>query len=359
MMIESITQVYNLTTQTDYIARLHCEQTTLHGDPALRLDGSTAKPDYVIEDQLLKINPSFISLADTKFNVDAKFMNLGKALNQKIVVEVKRTFPDGTTAVIRRDTVQGTRYIDSLSYTFDIVPTRDKGLNKISICIDADNVVSELYETNNCITKDIFVYEDEARPVYPYTFAIVNRQDIKLIASTANPFSGLKQYTMEMDTTELFNSSAKITRTISSTGGILEFAPGVAFSDSTVYYWRVSPVPATGQPVWNSSSFVYLNPAGPNASDLGFNQSHFYQKTKSSYDRLRLDTASRSLKFGQVINNLFIKQGTWITSGAIHEADLSIAINGIPFLFACVAGILRWLLMYLTRSRSNHGEIKH
>lgn len=63
-------------------------------------------------------------------------------------------------------------------------------------------MVDELYESNNCITKDVFVYEDEARPVYPYTFAIVNRQDIKLMASTANPFTGMKQYTMEMDTTE-------------------------------------------------------------------------------------------------------------------------------------------------------------
>ncbi len=329
IFIESFTQVFNLTTQNDYYARFHCEQTAIHGDPAIKLDGSTNKPDYVIEEPLIKISPSFISVAETNFKVDAKFMNIGKAINRNIVVEVKRTYPNLTTEIIRRDTIPGIRYIDSLSYTIDIVPTRDKGLNKISICIDADNVVDELYESNNCITKDVFVYEDEARPVFPYNFAVVKRQDVKLIASTANPFTGMKQYTMEMDTTEFFNSPVKVIRTINSTGGLLEFTPGVAFTDSTVYYWRVAPVPVSGLPVWNKSSFVYLDPAGPNGSDYGFNQSHFFQHTKSTFDRVRLDSASRSLKYGQVMNNLFVRQGTWITSGAVQEGALSIAVNGI------------------------------
>ncbi len=326
---ESITQVYNLTTQNDYYARFHNEQIILHGDPAVRLDGSTPKPDYVIEDQLVKVSPSFISVAETKFKVEAKFMNIGKAINQRIVVEVKRTYPDLTTSVIRRDTIPGIRYMDSLVYNIDIVPTRDKGLNKITICLDADNVVDELYETNNCITKDVFIYEDEARPVYPYTYAIVNRQDIKLIASTANPFTGMKQYTMEMDTTEFFNSPIKISRSLSSTGGVLEFTPGVAFTDSTVYYWRVAPVPVGGQPVWNKSSFIYLSPTGSNASDLGFNQSHFHQQTKSTYTKLIVDSASRLYNFGTVSNNLFLRMGTWVTSGATQQASLSVAINGV------------------------------
>lgn len=330
ILIETATQVYNLTTQNDYYARFHVEETILHGDPAIRLGGSTPKPDYVIEDPLVKVSPAFISVAETQFKVDAKLMNIGKAINRDIVVELKRTFPDLTTQVIRRDTIPGIRYIDSLVYMIDIVPTRDKGLNRISICIDADNVVDELYETNNCLVKDVFIYEDEARPVFPYTQSIINRQDIKLIASTANPFTAMKQYTMEMDTTELFNSAAKISRTISSTGGILEFTPGITFTDSTVYYWRVAPVPLTGQPVWNKSSFVYLtipNPGG--SSTVGYNQSHFYQHTKSGTEKMSYDSASRRWKFGFVAHNLFVQMGTWITSGATQATSLAISIDGV------------------------------
>lgn len=329
IMIESIIQVYNLQTQNDYYARFHCEQTTLHGDPALRLDISMNKPDYVIEDQLVKVTPQFISVAESQFRVNANVLNMGKAPDKKIVVELKRTFPDLTTIVVRRDTIPGIRYIDSLIYDLEIIPTRDKGLNKISICVDADNEVDEIYETNNCITRDVFIYENEARPVYPYAFAIVNKPDIKLIASTADPFSGLKQYTMEIDTTEFFNSSVKTSSTISSIGGVLEFNPGLTFRDSTVYYWRVAPVPVSGQPVWNISSFVYLSNGGPNASDPGFNQSHFYQNTKSSYKQIILDSSSRTLKYDDVINNLFLRMGTYVTSGATSQASLSVAINGV------------------------------
>ncbi len=332
---ESITQTYNLTTQNDYYARFHCEQTTLHGDPAIHMDASWVKPDYVIEDQLVKFNPSFISVAETHFTVNAKLMNIGKAVNQNIVVEVKRTYPNQTVEVIRRDTIPGIRYMDSIIIDVPIVPTRDKGENKISICIDADNTVDEIFETNNCIEKSVFIFEDEARPVYPYNYAIINKQNIKLVASTANPFSPLKQYRLEMDTTEFFNSPAKLTQTITSTGGVLEFTPGVTFTDSTVYYWRVAPVPTTGQPVWNTASFVYLDNAGPNSSDLGYNQSHFFQHTKSEYDRLAIDSANRKIVFGDVYNNLFLRMGTWVTSGANQEGSLSVSVNGIPYIRLC------------------------
>jgi hypothetical protein len=329
VMRESIAQVYNLTTQNDYYARFHTEQATLHGDPAIRFDGSTDKPDYAIEEPLVKVNPSFISVAETHFKVDAKFVNLGKAISKNIVVEVKRTYPNLTTEVIRRDTIPGIRFMDSLSYSIDIVGTRDKGLNRISICVDADNAVDELYETNNCVSKDVFIYEDEARPVYPYNYAIINNPSVKLVASTANPFGNLKQYVMEMDTTELFNSSVKISRTLSSAGGVMEFIPGITLRDSVVYHWRVAPVPVSGQPSWNKSSFIYLSNGGPNSSELGYNQSDFYQHTKSSYVRVSLDTASHTNKFGTVYQNLFLRMGTYVTSGSSQASAFSVAINGV------------------------------
>jgi hypothetical protein len=123
--------------------------------------------------------------------------------------------------------------MDSISIDVPIVATRDKGINKITITVDAPNDVDELYETNNSVTKEVVIYDNAASPVYPYDFSIVNRQGIKLVASTANPFAESMQYNFEMDTTELFNSPFKITRSVTSKGGILEFDPGVAFTDST------------------------------------------------------------------------------------------------------------------------------
>jgi hypothetical protein len=324
IMRETVLDVFAFTTQDDFYARANAEQTELHGDPALVLNPHP-KPDYVIEEPMLKVSPSFISIAEPSFKVDVKMMNIGRATNRNIVVEIKRRFPDQTERVVKRDTIPGIRFQDTRTYVLPIDPNHDKGSNKITVTIDADNIVDESYESNNTITKEVLIFEDEARPIYPYNLSIINKQNIKLKASTANPFSESKQYRMEMDTTELFNSSFKITKNISAAGGIIEFEPGITFTDSTVYYWRVAPVPATGQFNWNTASFTYL----PN-HDLGFNQSHVYQHFKSTPQRMSLDSASRQWKFGTRLNNLFIRQGSWVTSGAVQEAALSIAVNGVP-----------------------------
>ena len=70
--------------------------------------------------------------------------------------EVKRTYPNGTTDIILRKRIAGIRYADSIKISVPIISTRDKGLNKITVTIDADNEVSELSENNNSITKRCF-----------------------------------------------------------------------------------------------------------------------------------------------------------------------------------------------------------
>jgi len=322
VIIETIKKVFQTYSENDFYARFQCEQFTLHGDPALRIYNFPL-PDYVIEEPMVKVTPTFISTAEDQFFVNARFMNLGRAIDDTIVIEVKRTYPNLETEVIRRDTIPGILYADSLTYAIDILPTRDKGLNRITITVDADSEVDELYETNNTIVKDITIYDEEARPIYPYNYSIVNTQDIKLTVSTANPFDRVRDYIMELDTTTLFNSPLKVTRTMSSSGGTFDFTPGIMFTDSTVYYWRVAPVVTTGDVNWNLSSFIYL----PN-SEPGFNQSHFFQHTKSELNRMKLDTASRLWEYGPIVTNLFLRLGTWITSGATQEASLSVAVNG-------------------------------
>jgi hypothetical protein len=287
---------------SDYFARQHAEQSTLHGDPAIRLYAH-AKPDYTIEDPLLKISPSFISVAETSFTVNAKFLNIGKATSDSLSLDIKRILPNGTIVPIMKKKVTGIRWADSLVVNIPINPLTDKGLNKIVATVDIDNEVVEISETNNSVTKDIYIYEDEARPVYPYPYAIVANNQQKLYFSTANPLSISKTYLVEIDTTELFNSSLKVTKTIVSAGGISEVTTGLVYLDSTVYYWRVAPQPTTGLPVWNVSSFIYL--AG---STTGFNQSHLYQFKHNKFLDKEV-SQSEGFQYSQVNKTIKIRTG--------------------------------------------------
>jgi hypothetical protein len=318
-IIEAIRQVYSLTTTDDYYARFHVEENTLHGDPAIRINAQ-AKPDYVIEDPFVRVLPSFISVSKTSFRLDAKFLNIGKAVNQKIAVEVKRQYPGGYTEVIYKDTIRGIRYADSISIDIPIIATRDKGVNKLTVTIDADNAVDELYETNNSIVKEVVIYDDDATPIYPYNYAIINKQNITFAASTADPFASTSQYRIEIDTTDLFNSNFKVTQNLTSKGGLLEFKPSFAFSDSTVYYWRVAKVPASGDLKWNESSFVYLS-----NSDLGYNQSHYFQHLGSATNRISLDS-SRTWNFLPTHSSLTVNNTVYPTGGT-QQLDFYVLAN--------------------------------
>lgn len=303
---QTIQNLGGLNPNVDYYTRVHLEEVTLHGDPAIRINAFD-KPDYVIEDQLVKISPNIISVADNNFHIDMKMRNMGRAINDSIWVSVKRKLPNDSIRILYNQLIPSIKYMDSLSFDVVINPVTDKGLNQLIITLDQTNRVDELFETNNSLTKDFYVFEDELRPSFPYNFSIVNQQNITYVANTANPLGGQRQYVMEVDTTELFNSPFKKIYNKSGIGGIVEFTPtNITFTDSTVYYWRVAMVPTGSNPyIWNGYSFIYL----PNSS-TGFNQSHYFQHTKSNYTNIDLNP-DRTFSFQQVPRSLTIRTGLY------------------------------------------------
>ncbi len=310
---------------------MHAEQSTLNGDPALKVN-SFPQPDFAIEQSQIRISPGIVSVADQKFTVKTYLYNLGKATGDSVMVSVKRQYPDNTTAFLFNKKIKSIRYMDSVIVEVPIIGSRDKGDNKITVAIDENNAYAEISELNNSATVTFNIFEDELKPVFPYNYSIVNKQGIKLVASTANPIGTARQYAMEIDTTELFNSSLKVSRVATSAGGIIEFDPGINYTENTVYYWRVAPVPTTGGYRWNNASFVYLN-----GSSAGFNQSHFYQHTKSSTNRLYLDSSSRIFKFSPVLNNLTIINSIFPTSGT-EDNQFSVAVNGNTYIASACDG---------------------
>jgi hypothetical protein len=308
----------------DFYTRIHLEEVNLHGDPALKIN-SFAQPDYVIEDQLVKFTPNIITVGDQTFRVDIKMMNIGRAIRDSIRVSVKQKLPNDSIRVLYDQVIPATMYMDSISLIVPINPITDKGLNKLIIVLDVDSRISELSEMNNTLTKDFYIFEDELRPISPYNYSIVNQQNITFYASTANPLSGQRQYIMEIDTTELFNSAFKKAYNVSGTGGVIQFSPtNITFSDSTVYYWRTTTVPTSGNNfIWNNFSFIYL----PN-STAGFNQSHYYQFQKNTYNRIKLDN-DRVLRYTTRPIEFVVRTGIYPFSGSNQGPDWSIRNDGI------------------------------
>jgi hypothetical protein len=290
----------------DYYGRLHAEQINLHGDPAVK-PHSSPLPDYVIEEPMVKISPIPVSIAESTFDLEVKWMNIGQAIEDSFDVTITRTLPAGNVVDIFKGKVRATLYKDSLFFKVPINPITDKGQNKITVTIDAGNKIGEISESNNTVTVSFLVIEDELRPISPYNYAIVNKQPLTFYASTANPFAASKTYLIEVDTTELFNSTFKKTQSITSVGGLIEFnVPGLTLQDSTVYYWRTAQTSTGNVPMtWNTSSFVYLP-----ASTPGYNQSHYFQMKKNDYVKISLDP-DRALRFSMRQRHLTIRTGLY------------------------------------------------
>lgn len=292
--------------ESDYYLRIHLEEITLHADPAIKINSFT-KPDYAVEDQTVKISPSIISVADNNFSVNIKMYNIGKAVNDSIRVTVKRKLPDGTIQTLYNSKIKSIRYADSVNLTVPINSLTDKGQNQITVTVDADNTSDELCETNNVVTKDFYIFEDELRPVYPYNYSIVNQSNFTYSASTANPLMDQRQFLMEVDTTELFNSPFLKQYTSTGKGGLIQFTPNnITYTDGRVYYWRTAMASLTSAPpIWNTFSFIYLINGG-----TGFNQSHYYQHLHSAYDNISL-LGDRKFYFNKTKNDLLIRTGLY------------------------------------------------
>lgn len=317
---DALQQLVNVS-QTDFFVRMHAEQMTIHGDPSLKLNQGPT--DYVVEPSQVQINPSFISINNGTFDVKARFYNLGKAVPDSVEIRIQRTYPNDSTVVLLDKKIPGIRYSDSVEIQVPIIGTRDKGANKITVTINPGNTIPEVTYMNNSVTSDAFIYEDGATPIFPYNYSIINTTTSKLIASTANPFAPAQQYTMQIDTTQAFNSPMLVTKNLNSAGGELEFDPGIVYRDSVVYYWRVGVAPGGGQYTWNNASFVYIDSV---RSSVGFNQSHFFQHEGSTGNSITM-ASNRQWSFIPVDHSIYQVNAVFPDAGKADQ-DFAVSVDG-------------------------------
>ncbi len=325
---DAIRYTYDRFGANSFIGRIHAEQQTLHGDPVLKINVK-AKPDYSIETSNIRINPSFISIAEQTFSVQVRLINIGKAITDSFVVRINRKYPPsafyptGSTETVYQQKIKAPLFEDSLKISLPILPERDKGNNQLEVTLDANSTIDEMSELNNTATATFAIFENEIRPVYPYNFAIINTNTVTLTASTANALAERATYRFEMDTTSLFNSPAKRTADISSVGGVVRYAPGISLPDSSTWFWRVGTVENNNPPTrWNQFSFKYIS-----GTETGFGQQSKWQHLQSTNTRIKVDSTTGRWNFGDVSNNVFVNHSIYPTSGT-EDNDFSVIING-------------------------------
>ncbi len=318
----------------DNLLRLHTEQIVLDGDPATPLY-FTEKPDYSIEEKGLRFSSLNLTSSVDSFDVEVVVLNLGKHTKDSVSLFIKRILPNNVEQVLVNKQYAGIAFGDTMRIKVPTMGEFGLGVNYIEVDIDVENRIDELSESNNQLRRQFVIYNDDLVPVYPYNFAIVNKQGLTLKGSTLNPFVGERSYVMQLDTTEKFDSPRLLTNRITSSGGVIKWQPTITFQDSVVYYWRSAMDTLYGNKEhrWTSSSFVFLSQIAE-----GWNQSHYFQWNKNAYNNMQIDSASRRFQFASLNKKLQV-QNVCMNAPAPYTytfPDYLVKINGSTlYTFGC------------------------
>jgi len=272
--------VYSSNYYLHYVYKSVCMGMTLQGDPALRLSFAQ-KQDYEITNASVYFTPSVVTTEIDSFDVNVIIKNLGIAKNESFTVHLTRNFPNNAGTYEKDTVLSFIPFKDTLTVRMAVDPIRGVGPNTFDVFVDYPNVIDEYREDNNIAQNvPLIIQSTDIIPVYPFEFSIVPNGTCTLKASTANPFSPVKPYAFQIDTTDQFSSPFLQQTVVNSPGGVVKWPLPFNLQPDLVYYWRVSrdSMPTdTIHPRWKESSFIHK----PNIS--GWSQAHYSQFKKDLY----------------------------------------------------------------------------
>lgn len=299
--------------------RMTIENTTLQGDPALRLN-THPKPDYAIEAPYVSFVPEIISPGIDTFYLQLVISNLGMAIDSTCYIEVKRINGGGTESTYfeRHPTAY---YQDTVLIPFATGGADAVGFNSFTIHIDKENEIAELDEFNNIIGANVLIVSDDAIPIYPVEFCIMPDVPEYFAASTSYVFAAERNFLIEADTTMFFNSPLRRSTEVLESGGVVYWqAPPITWIPNTVYYWRITPDTSDGsEPLWRSSSFLYKP-----GDEVGWNQSHYFQYQEDKLGNIILQP-DREFEFAPDVVTYQVATGIYPTT---HWTQVTSYMNG-------------------------------
>ena len=241
----------------------HARQINLQCDPSLALY-SPKLPDLAINEPGIEFIPANPSTADNLIKFKIRVYNYGLKNKKAFTLGLKRYVQTtGETFNHPVATFQPFMGLDTVvDYEITVFGYGSRGLNRFEFKVDYNDEIAELNEENNVVVIEKVIRSQYPAIVYPWPFAVINKNQISLMASTYEVVRDNEPiyYYFEIDTSHKFNSpmfrqSGAVQGTSIEGSWPLPFA----LQDSTVYYWKVKISSASGgESLWENASFQYV-----------------------------------------------------------------------------------------------------
>lgn len=338
------------------LVRIVAGEMTLHGDPACRLN-DLRKPDLAISEQSVGFVPGTVTTDVDSFDVRLFISNFGRTFSDSFNVEIIRKYAKfGKADDVYNILLPPIRYQDTVTLRMPVDRINGTGLNFVSISIDPPNLIDELSNTNNNVTKTLLISTGEILPVYPSEFAVIPNNKTWLRASTGDPFAAEKKYKFELDTTDLFNSPFKLDTVIQQTGGVVKWKPPVTLTDSMVYFWRTGVDSSNSGTFyrWKESSFQHI------AGKRGWGQDNFFQFKNNFYDFIDYNRPQRKFDFvpnqkalriqtyGNTINQTTLGDCYYTIDGVSMESNACLQLPSIHVFVLDPVTFVPWGTYYVS-----------
>lgn len=240
-------------------------QMTLQGDPAYRLFGAD-HPDYHIDDTSLSasaIGAEEILATQDSFRVNIVVKNFGRTVSDSLVVQVDRSYADGSKDSYLKSFLRPLRQ-DTLAFYISNSPTKsNEGLNLLTVLLDPQNATEELNETNNSATLEVAIFSGNTVHAYPIDHGTLSSPQVKFIWHSSNLLEDERGYELEIDTQadfagpnrRKFNVSGEVLMTQS-----FDFT-SLSLSDSSTIYWRTRYAETKSEETneWVNTSFTLIS----------------------------------------------------------------------------------------------------
>lgn len=217
-------------------------QMALQGDPAYRLFGAD-HPDYQVDNNSLTasaIGAEEILASQDSFKIDVVVKNFGRSVQDSLIVQINRTYPDGGQEVYTRQYVRPLRQ-DTLAFYIPNDPVQNNdGLNLFTVILDPTNETEELDETNNSATLEVSIFSGNTVNLYPLNNATLPDTEVEFLWQSSNLLEDERSYQLELDTEPDFSGPNNRLFTVSAEvlGSQLFDFSSFVLPDSSTIYWR-------------------------------------------------------------------------------------------------------------------------
>ncbi|NWF88562.1 MAG: T9SS type A sorting domain-containing protein [Ignavibacteriaceae bacterium] len=270
------------------VNKLYNYCSVLFGDPLIKVS-TPEKPNFVLGNNAITILNEFITNNSDSLELKLIINNWGKVINDSLAVELVTSLPD-SIIFSNRLMINSPFYSDTLEIK---IPLKGyTGEHTLSMQLDPDNSIDEIYETDNSAEIKFIVYSTKIRPIEVETFYNSTRNSLTVLNPTNHSAEQGSQLEFAVASKNDFSNQTLFLKDFDSLKTTL---PITNLQPRTRYYWRAKL--KNGAEDW-SPTVSFFNTESPN------NYSWFMGSSFNLND-IKLN----KVEFDSVMNGWRLKKG--------------------------------------------------